>query len=138
MASSTLAKKLGIKPGMRALIIGAPDDYTALLAPLPDNVMLTHAINGREEFAQLFITHKSEIRKSVPPLLKHASSSTLVWIAYPKKTSGMATDLSRDEVRDAVAEFGWHSVSIVSIDDTWSSLRFRPAEAIKPTRPSRS
>jgi hypothetical protein len=136
MTVSPIAKKLGIKTAMSALVIAAPSGYLKLLAPLPDGVIVSDATSGTHGFVQLFATHASEIRKAAPKLLKQAVPGALVWIAYPKKTSGLASDLSRDSVREVMKPTGWRPVSIVAIDDTWSALRFRPMKDVKP-RPGR-
>jgi hypothetical protein len=121
---------------MRALIVNSPHGYIDLLTPLPDGAVISNVAKGSYPFVQLFASRRSEIMKSAPILLKRACPNALVWIAYPKKTSGAATDLSRDEVREAVAGFRWRTVSIISIDGTWSALRIRPEREVKPVRPS--
>ena len=126
---SGVARKLGIKPGMRALVSGAPAGYVKLLAP-PEGVMIAEAGTGRFEFLQLFATRRAEIRKQAPRLLRQALPGALVWISYPKKTSGVESDLSREAVWEAMAPTGWRPVSQIAIDDVWSALRFRPVEDV--------
>jgi len=127
----TISKKLGIKPGMSALIVGAPPGYLDLIEPLPEGVVVSTAIAGTHQFVQLFAKRKAEIVKSSPVLLKHAGAGALVWITYPKKTSGVESDLSREEVWDAMSATGWRPVTQIAIDDVWSSLRFRPVKDVK-------
>jgi hypothetical protein len=131
MTVNPIAKKLGIRPGMRALIVAAPPGYLKLLAPLPEGVVVSSAKNGVYPFVQFFATNLAQIGKSAPGLLKHAVPGALVWIAYPKKTSGIESDLNRDIVCEAMSGTGWRPVSIVAIDETWSALRFRPIEMLK-------
>jgi hypothetical protein len=64
-------------------------------------------------------------------LLKHAALCALVWITYPKKTWGVESDLSREEVWDAMSATGWRPVTQIAIDEVWSGLRFRPAADVK-------
>ena len=66
---------------------------------------------------QLFATHTSEIKKSARKLLKHAAAGALGWISYPKKTSGVASDLSREAVCEAMSGTGWRAVAIVALDE---------------------
>ncbi len=131
MAISAVAKKLGIKPGMHALIVAAPSGYLKLLAPLPEGVVVSEAAGGTHQFVQLFATRKADIKKSAPALLKHCSPGALVWITYPKKTSGVESDLSREEVWDAMNDTGWRPVAQIAIDEVWSALRFRPLAEVK-------
>jgi hypothetical protein len=116
---------------MRALLLHAPSGYAKLLEPLPSGVVISEALNGTHEFVQYFATRKSELKKQAGGLLKHAGPGGLVWIAYPKKTSGMESDLDRETVREVLSAFGWRAVSIVAINDVWAALRFRPVGEVK-------
>ncbi len=131
MTINPIARKLGLKPGMRALIVNAPEEYLKWLAPLPEGVTVSHAIAGTHEFVQFFAVRRAEITKAAPSLLKHAAAGAYLWITYPKKTSGVASDLSRDVVWDAMIPTGWRPVTQIAIDDVWSALRFRPVEDVK-------
>jgi predicted SnoaL-like aldol condensation-catalyzing enzyme len=123
-------KKLGLKPGMRALVLGAPSGYMDSLA-LPDRVEVSQTVGSANEFVQFFATKKSEITKSAKKLLQSAAPGALVWITYPKKTSGVDSDLSREAVWAAMEGTGWRPVSQIAIDDVWSALRFRPTQDVK-------
>jgi predicted SnoaL-like aldol condensation-catalyzing enzyme len=124
-------KKLGLKPGMRALVIAAPSGYLKSLVPLPEGVIISEATDRAHEFVQFFATRKSDIEKSSTKLLRTAVPGALVWITYPKKTSGVESDLSRGAVWAAMERKGWRPVSQIAIDEVWSALRFRPTEDVK-------
>jgi hypothetical protein len=130
MNVNAIAKKLGMKASMRALLIAAPTGYLEMLAPLPEDVVVSDVMKGTHQFVQFFATRKSEIKKSVPMLLKHAAPGALFWITYPKKTSGVESDPSREMVWDAMSGTGWRAVSQIAIDKVWSALRFRPEEEV--------
>lgn len=132
MTMNPIAKKLGMKPGMRAHVVAAPPGYLKLLAPLPVGVAVSESVSGTYEFVQFFATRASEIKKSAPRLLKHAARGALVWITYPKKTSGIESDLSREAVWEAMSGTGWCPVSIVAIDEVCRRYAFRPAKDVKP------
>jgi hypothetical protein len=121
-----VVRKLGMNPGMRALIIAPPPEYLRLLAPLPDGLTVSSRADGTYPFVQIFVTRLSDINKVARRLAKHAARNALVWISYPKKTSRTNSDLSRDLIREAMSGAGWRAVSIVAIDEVWSALRFRP------------
>lgn len=121
---------------MRALVVGAPPAYLKLLAPLPEDVVILSTADGAHPFVQLFATSLADVRKSVPYLLKHVASGALLWIAYPKKTSGIESDLSRDLIAEAMNGTGWRPVSIIAIDEVWSALRFRAVGDVKTKRKS--
>jgi predicted SnoaL-like aldol condensation-catalyzing enzyme len=131
MKINPTVKKLGLKPGMRALVIAAPSGYLRSLSPLPEGVVISEAMGGTHEFVQFFATRKSDIEKSAPKLLKTVVPGALVWITYPKKASGVESDLSREAVWAAMEGTGWRPVSQIAIDEIWSALRFRPTEDVK-------
>jgi predicted SnoaL-like aldol condensation-catalyzing enzyme len=128
---ASIVKKLGLKPGMRGLVVAAPSGYMKSLAPLPEGVAVSESIGGANDFVQFFATRKSEIEQSAKRLLQSSAPGALVWITYPKKTSGVDSDLSREEVWAAMEGTGWRPVSQIAIDDVWSALRFRPTEDVK-------
>ncbi len=119
---------------MRAWIIAPPPSYLKLLEPLPEEATIIGAATEIYPFVQLFAASLSDFEKSAQNLMKHAAPNALVWIAYPKKTSGLESNLSRDILREAMSERGWNSVSIVAIDEVWSALRFRPTGATTSIR----
>jgi hypothetical protein len=125
-----VARKLGMKPGMQALILAPPPGYLKLLAPLPDGFIIFSSADGMYPFVQAFATRLSDLGKFAGRLSKHAAPNALVWLSYPKKTSTHDSDLSRDLIREAMSGRGWRAVSIVAIDEVWSALRFRPAGQI--------
>jgi len=116
---------------MRALVLGAPSGYIDSLAPLPDRVEVSESLGSAHDFVQFFATKKSEIAKSAKKLLQSAGAGALVWITYPKKTSGVDSDLSREAVWAAMEGTGWRPVSQIAIDEIWSALRFRPTQEVK-------
>jgi len=132
MASTV--KKPGLKPGMQALVVAAPAGYLKSLAPLPDRVEVSETLADKHDFVQFFATKRSEIEKTAKKLLKSSAPNALVWITYPKKTSGVDSDLSREEVWAAMEGTGWRPVTQIAIDEVWSALRFRPSEDVKSGR----
>ena len=134
MTANPVARKLGLTPRMRALVVAAPPVYLKLLAPLPEGTVVTSTAKGTYPFVQFFAASLADIRKSIPKLLKHAARGALLWIAYPKKTSGIESDLSRDLISEVMKGTGWRPVSIVAIDEVWSALRFRPVGDVKIKR----
>lgn len=130
---SPLVKKLSLKPHTRAVVIGAPADYK--LDPLPEGAGVSSKL-GKEPwtFLQIFLTSTTEVTRTVPRLLESAAPGSIFWIAYPKKSSGSDSDLSRDLLAELLQPTGWRPVSIVALDGTWSALRFRPVVDVKSRR----
>lgn len=122
-----IARKLGLNPGMRALIIAPPPGYLKLLRPMPEGLTVSSKTGAAYPFVQVFATRLSDISKFAEKLRKYAAPNALVWVTYPKQSSKLKGDLSRDVIREAMNGPGWRAVSIVAIDEIWSALRFRPA-----------
>lgn len=131
MNISPIAKKLGIKPAMHALVLGAPAGYQKLLSPLPEGARVSTEMKAENSFLQAFITRQDDIKRTILPLLDRAISGALVWITYPKKTSGVESDLNRDIICEALKGTGWRAVSIVAIDEVWAALRIRPEKDVR-------
>ena len=125
--TKAVAGKLGLNPGMRALIIAPPPGYLNVLGRLPEEFEMPSKTGAAYPFVQIFATRLSDISKFAKKLNRFAAPNALVWVSYPKQTSKLKGDLSRDVIREALNGWGWRAVSIVAIDETWSSLRFRPA-----------
>ncbi|HXW93066.1 MAG TPA: hypothetical protein VEK33_21120 [Terriglobales bacterium] len=136
--TKTVARKLGLNPGMRALIIAPPPGYLKLLRPLPEGLTVSSEPSAAYPFVQVFATRLSDISKFAKKLKKYAAPNALVWISYPKQTSKLKGDLSRDVIRKAMNDPGWRAVSIVAIDEIWSALRFRPAGRVGSRSKSRA
>lgn len=128
MSKTRLVEKLGMKPGMRLLIKGAFEGYVNLLAPLPEGTEFTSAGSGELAFVQLFLLTVQELEALTLGDLAGCGHNGLLWITYPKKSSGLAPGLSRDLIRETLKRMGWRAVTIVAVDDTWAALRFRPIE----------
>jgi hypothetical protein len=126
MAISPIARKLQLKPGYR---INAPDGFPALVAPLPAGARLDQGVDDNSgDAVHLFVTSSVELRRDIPSALAALKSGGLLWVSYPKKSSGVETDLTRDVGWESIKDGGWEPVRQVSLDETWSALRFRPVE----------
>jgi len=131
MAETPLAKKLGIKPGNKILILNAPNDYLPMLQPLPGGAAITTASEGTFDVVQLFVHNKAELDSQAAGAIKALKPGGWLWFSLPKKTSKQQSDLSRDTGWDSVLAAGYEGVTLISIDDTWSAFRFRPPSEVK-------
>ena len=132
MAETSIVKRLGIRPGHKLLILNAPDGYIDSLGALPEGAQLhTSADGGRYDLVQTFVYSKADVDRLAPSALAAMKDGGLMWFAYPKKTSKIKTDINRDMGWDVVNNAGMEGIAIISIDGTWSSLRFRPSHDIK-------
>jgi hypothetical protein len=128
---NALAKKLQMKPNTRWLLHNAPANYLESLEPLPDDMEIVHNTAGSFNGIQLFVTNSIELTdelKVIVPLLK---DDTIFWIIYPKKNSGITTDLEMMSSWDAPAQYGIRPVASAAVNEAWTALRFRPIDKVK-------
>jgi hypothetical protein len=133
VANANLVKKLLIKPGMRLAFLNPPVGYLEHLELLPDGTQIVDGPVGSLDFVQLFITNSDDYGRLGPAALRAVKPDGLLWICYPKKTSGVESDLDRDVVWKMLEPTGLRPVTQVAIDEVWSALRFRPSDKVKKT-----
>lgn len=132
MASTKpLTEKLRLESGQRALVLNAPNGYTDRLQPLPAGLWLETAPGeGAYDFVHLFVQNQSELAEYGPVALDVLEEDALLWISYPKKSSGVESDLSRDEGWALLENAGYRPVAQAAVDDVWSAMRFRAEEFV--------
>lgn len=130
MASSSLVKKLHIKPDQRMAVVNPPAGYLQELGSLPQGVELSTQLDGQFDVVQLFVQDRAQLEKLFPAALRALKEDGLFWIAYPKQSARIETDLNRDEGWQAVYKAGLRAVAMVAIDDIWSAVRFRPDQPL--------
>lgn len=126
----TLAQKFLVKPGHRVLGLNVPAEVAPLLDPLPDGATIVFDADGRYDVVLLFVRDTAELERLAPAALAAAPNDTLLWIAYPKQSSGIHTDINRDRGWEPVTIAGRRPVAQIAVDATWSALRFRPRERV--------
>jgi hypothetical protein len=123
-STTPLVKKLGIKPGCRLLCVHEPKDFLARLTPMPENVESAPMHDDLIDVVVLFVSQASELQKQFPKLKKHLQPAGGIWVAYPKKTSKVATDVTFEVVQKLGLNSGLVDNKVCSIDDVWTGLRF--------------
>jgi hypothetical protein len=118
-SARSLADKLGIKEGMRAALVQAPDGFEALLP----GVVTTRRLAGGTEMALLFVTRRADLERRWAPVTAKMTPAGAVWVGWPKRASGVATDMTDNVVREVVLPTGWVDIKVCAIDDTWSGLK---------------
>lgn len=118
-----LPKKLGIRENYSAVLINAPDRFERKLEPLPAGAEITTDPKGAN-VAVLFAGSLAELTRDFRPLAKSLPEKTALWIAWPKKASGVETDLTENVVREFGLDAGWVDYKVCAIDETWSGLCF--------------
>lgn len=124
LMATSLVAKLQLKPGHRLIVRNAPRGKRAQLTSGLTGVKIT--TSGEADAVLLFVNDLSEAEALTPDALDSVREGGLVWLAYPKGTSPVRTDVNRDTLRASVETLGWATVRLVAIDETWSALRVRP------------
>ncbi|HEY0761966.1 MAG TPA: hypothetical protein VGD61_06300 [Pyrinomonadaceae bacterium] len=123
-SGTSLAKKIGIKEGSRVALVNAPKDFQFEPKELPDTVVFTKPTSTSLDIILFFVTTERALVKDFSKLAARLTANGMIWIAWPKKNSGVATDLSFDRVQRIGLDAGLVDVKICAVDDTWSGLKF--------------
>lgn len=123
-SGTPLVKKLGIKPGQRIALLSEPGQYRQTLGPLPDKVSCAQQLSEKLDFIQLFVTSRAELKSRFAQAKRCLATDGSLWISWPKKASGVATDLNENAVREIGLALGLVDVKVCAVDETWSGLKF--------------
>ena len=123
-SSTSLPKKLGIKEHSRIAFVDAPKDFQTYLGPLPDGAEIVKRLTKPLDIILLFVTTERALAKDFARHAEKLATNGMIWIAWPKKSSGVATDLSFERVQRIGLDAGLVDVKICAIDETWSGLKF--------------
>ena len=123
-SGTPLPKKLGIKEGSRIALVNAPKDFQSELGELPDNVQFIKRPTKSLDIILLFVLNERALTRDFAKLAATLVSNGMIWIAWPKKISGVATGLSEQLVREIGLNAGLVDVKICAINETWSGLKF--------------
>jgi hypothetical protein len=130
-AGVSLTKKLGIRRGSVVALVSAPKGFEKTLGSLPEDARLTRGMRGGNDLAIWFVRTEAELRGEIRRMAARAGGDGL-WIAWPKKNSPLASDLSQSIVREAGLNTGLVDYKVCAIDSDWSGLKFtvrRPRRA---------
>jgi len=123
-SATPLAKKLGIKEGSRVALVNAPEDFQSTLGELPDKVVLATRLTNSLDIILFFVVSERELARDFARLARKLVSNGMIWIAWPKKSSGVKTDLTFQNVQRIGLDANLVDVKICAVDETWSGLKF--------------
>jgi hypothetical protein len=137
-SGTPLPQKLGIRDGMRLALVSAPSTFDRRLGPLPAGVQVRRQARGRLDIIVFFATRRAELARRFSAIARALEPDGALWVAWPKKTSGVATDLVEQVVQQVGLDAGLVDNKVCAIDETWSGLRFVYRLADRPKeRPPR-
>ncbi len=118
-----LAQKLGICQGDRVKVRNAPDNYLGLLSPLPAGVTISNRLRGEVRIFHLFTSKRCDLERGLEIALDQIQINGMIWVSWPKKTSGVPSEISEDSIRNLALSKGLVDVKVCAVDDTWSALK---------------
>ena len=136
MTQKSLAQKLAIKPGHDVAVVNDPPTAADIVSTLRSEAAIGDDV-GSAQAVLLFVADRAELARFWPSIGSSVRTDAVLWIAYPKRTSSVRTDLSRDHGWEPIIDSGLDTVSQVSLDETWSALRFRRDPALRKARAAR-
>ena len=122
-SGTPLAKKLGIRENARVLVLNEPEAYRDWLAPVPAGVEFTTDAEPPLAFVHLFTTSKADLTKRIKRLRKQLAPDGVLWVSWPKKASGVKTDVTEDTIREVALPAGLVDVKVCAVTDVWSGLK---------------
>jgi len=123
MPESPLAKKMKLKAGSRAAVINAPEKY---LEELKHDAEISQKLSGKFDWIQIFVKNKSGADLLIPKAAKVLKPESILWISFPKGTSKIQTDLTRDKGWDVIQTLDLKWITLISVNETWSAFALRP------------
>ena len=131
-----LSQKLGLKPGFCIFVMGAPADYRKLVGEWPEGAKLVREAKAPLDVIHLFTTEAKGLAGALRRYRAAIAPDGMIWVSWPKKSSGVATDLSDIVVRDTALPLGLVDIKVCAVDETWSGLKFVIPKAQRGKRSS--
>lgn len=122
-SASPLIKKLGIKDGFRCMVRNAPDGYIDWLSPLPETVAFYDGFKKELDFIHIFSQSRKSFLADLVKAKKSMAQKGMIWISWPKKASGVKTDLDENVIRETALKSGLVDIKVCAVSETWSGLK---------------
>ena len=122
-SSTPLQKKLGLKPPLKLVTVGAPDAYRDWLGDLPDGLAFGTRIGQRVQAAHLFVTRRGVLVDKLERLRERLDQHGFVWVSWPKQTSGVKTEVDGNVIREVALPMGFVDIKVCAVSDVWSGLK---------------
>ena len=122
-SGTPLTQKLGIKPSTIVVAIDAPENYRKLLAPIPSGVNFATRPVGNSKFIHLFAKERRVLAEHLQQLRRKIADDAVLWVSWPKKSSGVPTDITEDVIRSVALPLGFVDIKVCAVDETWSGLK---------------
>jgi hypothetical protein len=131
-SGTPLAQKLGITAGRRVYTQSAPANYLALLAPLPAQVQRVTRLSASTDVIHVFATRRATLARALAGVRTRMRPDAALWVSWPKKASGVATDITEDTIRELALPLGLVDIKVCAVDATWSGLKLVIRKSARP------
>ena len=122
-SGTPLSKKLGIRESFRVKIKNTPANYLEILKPLAEGVKISTRLKAPVDLWHLFTKSRSELSRQLPKCIAEIKQNGMIWVSWPKKSSGVVTDMSEDVIREVALPLGIVDVKVCAVDELWSGLK---------------
>jgi len=122
-SGTPLAKKLGLKEGFRVRTRFVPEDYLELVTPRPAGVRISGNLRKDIDILHFFSKSAQQIADELPVLMRQIKQNGMIWVSWPKKASGVPTDVTEDTIRSYALPLGLVDVKVCAVDEVWSGLK---------------
>jgi hypothetical protein len=123
-SGKSVVQKLGIKPGFRIFTAGTPAAYSDIVGKLPEAVTIATTATAPLDMVHMFVTKAAGLAGKVRSYRTAIVPDGMIWVSWPKKSSGVPTDVTENLIRETVLPLGLVDIKVCAIDDTWSGLKF--------------
>lgn len=118
-----LFQKLGLKPGLRAAVVDPPANYEAILGDRSPGITIKPGLRPGLDFIHVFVTAATDLESRLDAYRSAIEPDGMIWVSWPKRSSGRVTDLTEDVVRAAALTHGLVDVKVCAVDEVWSGLK---------------
>jgi hypothetical protein len=122
-SGTPLAQKLGIRAGSRVYLHQPPEHYARLVAPLPAGAEMVARLDADTDIVHVFAVRRAALRAALRRVLKLLRPDAAVWVSWPKKASGVATDITEDVIRELALPLTLVDIKVCAVDEVWSGLK---------------
>jgi hypothetical protein len=123
-SGTPLVRKLGFRPGWSVAVLGGPEQLDDLLGELPDGLRIVRRLSTGLDAVWIFAVERRELERRLSDALGRLRDDGTLWISWPKRSSGVPTDITENVLREVVLPTGWVDIKVAAVDETWSGLRF--------------
>ena len=123
-SGTPLVQKLGVKVGHKVSLVKAPAGFKQELGPLPEEARFTSAQQSPLQVVLLFVKSRADLESQFGELARRLEPAGMLWVAWPKKASGVATDLTENVVREVGLQAGLVDIKVCAVNEVWSGLKF--------------